>query len=175
MFSFLLDHDNESLPALASLITRLASRQPCESWGQCCPGGRRLRLSGCSGLGPGLTANSLCNPYGRQHCTGTSTESERPGYVSQCYFFLALWLWTNYLYCLSSSFGKMRITFWGLSEVIDVKSQAGLNSQSMVGCFPVSLSHVWTPGEPIPCHAVLSASKSCSVTKSSKFFIPRGS
>ena len=70
--SFLLDHNNESLPALASLITRLASRQPCEHKGQCCPGGRRLRLSGCSGLGPGLTANSLCNPYGRQHCTGTS-------------------------------------------------------------------------------------------------------
>ena len=45
MFSFLLDHNNESLPVLASLITTLASRQPREHKGQCCPGGRRLQLS----------------------------------------------------------------------------------------------------------------------------------
>lgn len=80
-------------------------------------------------------------------------KSERPGYVSQCYFFLALWPWTNYLYCLSSSFGKTRITFWGLSEVIHVKSPGwNLSSQSMVGCFPVSLSCMtsrWT--HPMPC------------------------
>lgn len=102
-------------------------------------------------------------------------ESERPRYVSQCYFFLALWPWTNYLYCLSSSFGKMRIAFWGLSEVIDVKSPGwNLSSQLMVGwlfpSLPLTCEHQVNPS-----HAMQSEAHPNHVLwqEGSKFFIPR--
>lgn len=96
---------------------------------------------------------SVRSPYGRQHCTGTSFRIRKTRICIPVLLFSGSVTLDKITYTVSSSsFGKMRITFWGLSEVIDVKSQAErvLIDGWLFPNLPLMCEHTrWT--HPMPC------------------------